>query len=285
MKMVDNPAPNTDPKSTSTTPAPQSWLPSGLDAETTGWIQNRGYDKKTPVEAALDAIKGHREAEKFNGAPASQLLRLPKDAGDEAGWNAVYTKLGAPSEAKAYDEPLNGVKFADGTSLEQADKDAIKAFAFKNHLSPGAAADIAKSLVGMVDANESGTNANAEQVAAIEAKKLNDSWGGNREVNTVIAKNAAARLGPEFLAAAQALEGQAGFADTMRLFHMIGQLMGEDKFLRDANGGHQGGFTKEQALARKAELMADPDWVKRYNAGGAAEKREFANIIALTLGG
>jgi hypothetical protein len=86
--------------------------------------QNNGWDKD-PVIAAIEASKSHRELQKFHGVPASQLVKLPKDAADEAGWKAVYSRLGMPAEAKDYD--LSGVKRADGTDVDQALADTLRA--------------------------------------------------------------------------------------------------------------------------------------------------------------
>lgn len=279
--MVDTP--QITPTNTSPQPGSQPWLPQGLDPELKGWIENRGLDKKTAAEAAIDSINGHRELERHLGAPANLLLRIPKDAGDEAGWNTVYQRLGAPKTAAEYDEPLKAVKFTDGTALDEATTKSVKDFAFKHHLSPAGAAEYAKTLVSLASTTETEDKTTNEQNSALEAKKLNEAWGSNREVNTIIAKNAAVKLGPQYLAAAEALEGAVGYADAMKLFFTLGQLMGEDKFLRDAAPGGAGGFTKDQATSRLAELKADPVWRDAYLKGDAAKVREFKNLLEVSL--
>src|SRR5690348_6393637 len=70
---------NTDTSNTTTTTTDTAaaagtkvWF-DGADAETVGHIQNRGLDKLPANEAALAAIKAHREAEKHLGVRADQI--------------------------------------------------------------------------------------------------------------------------------------------------------------------------------------------------------------------
>ena len=78
------------------------------------------------------------EAQKFVGVPQEQLLRLPKDASDEAGIKAMWKRLGAPDAPEGYD--FSGVKFADGTDLDQAFVDRARAAAAKLNMPKDTAA-------------------------------------------------------------------------------------------------------------------------------------------------
>ena len=267
--------------------AANAWLPSqagqeGYDPELVGHAQNRGWDKLDPKKAALEAVKAHREASKMIGLPENRLLRLPADATDEAGWKGVWSKLGAGKEAKDYD--LNEVKFTDGKALEAPFADAIKASAFKNNLPKAAAVEFAKDMVKLLEASTTAAAADNTIKLADEQRKLVSDWGpGNMETNTIIAKAAAAKLGPQFQAAVQALEGQVGYADVMKLMHKIGTSIGEDVFLKNLTPDKSGILTKEQAVEKRKELMADSAWSKRYLAGGdkSAEYREMQALIRI----
>src|SRR5512138_734393 len=66
----------------------------GLDGETIGHWDNKGWKKDDPKALATELTKAWKGLEKHFGAPADQILRLPKDAADDAGWSAVRQGLG-----------------------------------------------------------------------------------------------------------------------------------------------------------------------------------------------
>lgn len=255
----------------------------GADAETVGHIQNRGWDKLEPGKAAMEAIKAHREAEKHIGVPADQILRMPKDASDEAGWNAVHERLGYVADPTKYD--FTGVKFTDGSQLDQADQDWLRQTAQDLKLSPARALDLAGRLAKFVEQVE--VSQSTEATAALEAEraKLDKDWGANKEAHMFVAKQGAARLGitPEEVAS---LEKVIGYARIMEAFRKVGELSGEAKFIQNnaPNGDRNGLLTREQAIARKAELMADSAWAKRYMDGGSAEAREMRQLLVIITG-
>lgn len=257
-----------------------AWF-AGADPELVGHIQNKGWHDKPANVAALEAIKAHREAERHIGVPADQILRVPKDAADEAGWNAVHSRLGKPAAATEYD--ISAVKFADGTDLSGEIADFVKATAFELNLPKDSAARLASSLTKYLDgasAAEAGeTAAQITEQKAILARE----WGNNQEANLFIAKQAAAKLGvsPEAVAA---LEATVGYAETMKLFQKVGTAIGEDKFIASNGGLNSGILTREQATARKAELMADSAWTKRYLDGDAQANRELQSLLVVITG-
>ena len=82
-------------------PAPAAaWWQGKVDEATAGYFKNRGWDGKSADEVAILAANAHREAEKFIGAPADKLVRLPAQPNDEAGWREVYSRLHAVAEGR-----------------------------------------------------------------------------------------------------------------------------------------------------------------------------------------
>lgn len=270
----------TDETTTTTTAAAPNWL-EGADQALVGHAQNKGWDKLDAAAAARAAAMSQREAEGFIGVPADRIIKLPKDTADDAGWAAVHQRLGAPKDAKEYDTTIAGVKFADGTAIDQSFTDVIKALAIKNHWTVDETTQVAKSVIAYVEGGDKeDAAANTTRLEA-EKKKLVENWGvANMEANFVIARNAAEKLGisKEQL---EASEKAFGFAQVMSMFHTIGTKIGEDAFIRNLGGGNNTTMTREQAGVRRAELQADPAWAKRYIEGGAAENREMQNIIAI----
>lgn len=254
----------------------------GLAPELLGHVQNRQWDKLTPAEAAQAAVKAHKEAEGFIGVPADRVLKLPTDAADKDGWNAVYTRLGRPADPKDYD--FSTVKGADGKDLEPAFAEFLRKTAFENNLSKERAIDYAKSVIGFRDAsNAEALNAQKLKVDA-EAAELKTNWASNFDANMVIAKAGAAKLGitPEAVAA---LEGQIGYKNLMETFLKIGIAGGEANFLKPLGGGGDGLILSVDAAKDKlGSLQKDKDWTRRFLAGGSTEKAEFDKLTKIIAG-
>jgi hypothetical protein len=133
--------------------------------------------------------------------------------------------------------------------------------------------------------NGIGAAAAAEKTAKLaeEHKVLDANWGANAEANKFLARKGAEKLGLD-ATAVDALEGVVGYAKTMEALRKVGEISGEAKFI-GGNGMTQDGImTREQAVARKAELMADGAWTKRYMDGGSAEAREMTALLTLIVG-
>jgi hypothetical protein len=251
----------------------------GADDATVGFIQSKGWHDKPPAEAALAAIKSYHEAQTFIGAPPERIIKLPTDANDEAGWKDVWTRLGAPADAKDYD--LSAVKVGD-QPLDQGFQDFIRAQATALHLPKDAAAQLAAAFVKYTGDSETSQAAERTAKIAEERKLLDANWGANKEGNTFVAKKGAEALGFD-ASVVDALENVVGYAKIMEGLRKVGELSGEAKFINGGQGpnGNGGIMTREQAVARKAELMNDTAWAKRYTDGGAAENRELQALLAI----
>ena len=266
--------------------AKNAWLPAagatGYDPDIVGHAQNKGWDKMPAPQAAFEAAKAHRASERLIGVPAERIVTLPKEATDEAGWQNVWTKLGAPKEAKEYD--FTTVKFTDGKDLDAAFVDTIRAAAFKNHLPAAAAQDFARSIVKLVEDGDKADAAVTQEQTRAEQEKLVKDWGAaNVETNLVLARAVAQKLGPEYEEAFKTLEAQKGigFSGVAKLLHKLSSAMGEDSLIRNLNGNGAPVLTKEQAGARLVELQNDPTWRERFLKGGAPENAEFQALTRI----
>lgn len=269
----------TPPAGTEAPPVASAWT-QGLDAELLGHVQTKGWFDK-PADAVIrDIVKSQREAEKFIGAPADRVLRLPAE-NDPDGTKAFWQRLGKPDDPSKYD--FSGVKFADGSELEDTFVDHIRKTADELNLPAETAKRVAESFVKFLDqADGSSATEIAARVQA-ETEALNASWGANKEQNLFVAKRAATAAGvsdEEF----KALQSTPGGAKMLEMFRFFGAKMGEDKFIDGQGRGANGAATKEQAVAEKAELMRDEAWVKRYLAGGVEENRKMLGLNALIVG-
>jgi hypothetical protein len=284
MSGTADPTPAPTPAPTPTpTPAPWYQGTTGLDAELTGHIQNKGWHNLTPAEAAVAAARSHREAERTLGLRADHdVVMVPKNqaAGDMA---PVWEKLGKPKAATDYD--FADVKFPDGSPLPDDFANFMREKLFAANLPKSTATDVARAIAEYVAKDEAGEAALRADALAADKAALAKSWGSNQAANLLVAQNAVRALGlePETVAT---LEGVVGYGKVMEMFRQIGSRIGEDAFVT-AGGkgiGNGGIMSIEQAIARKAELRADPAFVRRFTEGEAQARREMLAIDTILSG-
>lgn len=254
------------------------WYQGKADAETIGYWQNKAWKHDDPVTIALEATKAAREAQKFVGAPPELLIRLPKDAKDEAGWNNVYQRLGKPADPKGYD--FTDVKSADGTVISEALSDVIRKTAFENHLSKDAAAAFARAVVKHRESVDASAALDVKAQYDASLQRLKENWGTNGNINLIASGEGARKLGinPE---QQQKIMEAVGADVAAEMFRKAGAGLQEDRLVE---GNKNAPSTVEAARAHRAELMADKEWVARYRKGDAAAKREMHNLQQIITG-
>ena len=269
----------------------------GFDSETKGYLTTRTWDKKTAAEAFLEASKAHREAEKFVGAPADKLLRVPDERTTDTPetrtrhaeeWAKIHERLGKPKEAKEYD--FSTVKRTGDKPLDEVLAATIRQAAFDANLNKDGAIKVAGHIVKHLDGVEAARAAEKADKLAEEKKELEKNWGANYNANKIVAEETAKRLArelglPDLPAAVNALEssGMMGYSKIMEMFRNIGTKIGEDRFVSNNN---QGGtvMTLDQAKAEKADLMKDTAWRDRYLKGGSEEVRKMTALNKIISG-
>jgi hypothetical protein len=257
------------------------WYDGKLDQEHIGHLQMRGLHDKSVEEVALNLTKAHREAQVKLSTDPALLLRLPKAPDDAEGWKGVYTKLGVPADAKEYD--FSALKNAKGEAL---DEDTVKFYrdqAVALHLTKQGAVDMAAA--DLKRAKEISDREAGEFAAKLteEKKKLADNWKANFDGNMFVAKQGALKLGltPEMVAGLEKVAGYSGIMEAMR---QVGVLAGEHKFVQDPNKPAGGVMTKEEAIAKKAELMSNAVWTAKYTGGDKACLREMLALNTIISG-
>jgi hypothetical protein len=256
----------------------------GVDSETIGHWDNKGWKKDDPKEIAIAATKQAREAERFFGVPPDQILKLPKADAKPDEIAAFYQRLGAPKESKEYD--FSAVKL-NGQPLDEALTSALReamaqAFVPKDR-APAIATAVAKALDDKAAADTTIRTAKLAEEKATLAK----NWGVTPDklettLNMLQARQGAQRLGitPEAVAA---LENQIGYAALMDAMRKIGAKTGEDTFV-EGGGGSGPTTTRDGAVAKLATLENDKAWGKRLAAGDAAAIAEWSALTAIISG-
>lgn len=268
-----NEPPPAPPPSPPPAPPPAAWH-TGIDAEFIWHAQNKGWKLDDPKEAFVAAVKQAREAEKHFGVPVDRLVKMPAADAKPEDLRAFYERLGAPKEAKDYD--LSAVK--DVTVADQ-----LRATMHERGVPKEAATSIAASVAKALEAKAATESTLDAGKLAEEKTKLKSNWGDKFEYNHLQAIEGARRLGitPE---ATKALENQIGYAGVMEAMRRIGSNTREADFVE--GGGPNAGVvtTREGAVARKAELMADKAWTGRWIGGGQIEAREMLQLEKMITG-
>ena len=260
------------------TPAPKAWH-DGVDATVIQAWTNKGYDLTNPKETAAKMWEQYAHLESHLGVPADRLIRLPKDASDQAAWQGVHQKLGVPKDPKEYD--IASVKFSDGSELDYNFAETMRGALLKANVSKDAAGELVKAVVKYFDDADAAEKAtHASSLEAEKAKLLKD-WGPNAEMNRLTAMQAVKRLGisPEVV---EKLESQVGYSAVMEMFRKIGAGTSEDSFVEGKTAG--AATTAASAQARLNELQNDQGWTKKLMSGDVAARREFEALTEQIAG-
>jgi hypothetical protein len=268
-----------------TTPTEQpSWLDQINDPEIKGHIQTKGWHQLDPAQVAIEAIKAHRGVEKLMGAPADQLLRLPR-VDDPEGTKAFWARLGAVE--KPEEITLSNIAF-DDPAWQTGFTDAVRKAAIENHVPKEMAEKIAESVFRFAEGKGAESEAAASAQLEADRQELVREWGppeGARfKAAMFVADKALDALGVT-------PEQQQQLADTMgrmavaKLFHKIGSAMQEDRFVSGAAPASSSGImTREQAISRRAELIADADFRSRFDRGDPNARKELDALIHIISG-
>lgn len=253
----------------------------GIDADTVGFWQNKGFKVDDPKELASTLTKSYRELERHIGAPPDQIIRLPKKDAPEADIRAFRERLGMPKEAKDYD--FTAVKDAAGNPIAQDLADDLRAAAHRAGLTKEAATEMAAATQRRLDAAQARAKTLNDGKLAEETAKLKADWGNDFDFNRLKAMEGARRLGitPE---AVELLEKQIGYSAVMNAMRKIGVGTSEDNFIE--RGGGSGGTptTASGALSRLNELKADKAWSAKLMAKDTATVREWQTLEAQAAG-
>ena len=222
----------------------------GLDKETQDYLAG-----KNPPTLA-DAIKSARHYEQLvrdrnaMTAPAEGKV-LEWEGWQKFGWDPDRTKY-------AIEKPAikEGVPYADGFH------EALTNGFHKGRVTPDQAKAVMAELTNAFNADHEASMAElARQDAAVKAD-MQREWGNQYNANLEKAKRAAGALLSKEQQAA--IEDAFGAPELIRIFHKLGDLMGEEVLINNSNGG-QGGFAGMSADQAKQELArqdADPDFVR-----------------------
>lgn len=252
------------------------------------------YDLSDPAKLVDVVTRGYQNAEKFMGVPSEDLLRVPKPNADTNEINNFWNRIGVPKEAKDYD--FANIKLSDGSELDPAFADAMRASLHSNRVAKENAPNIIRDVVKHLEANDKA--ALAESTAEIQKQEeaLRTNWGNRYAYNLQVAKDALDRIGGASGLTKEQIDqgwdalskvGGIGASYAMEMLRAIGARMGEAPFV---SGGMQPGgdnnavMSREGARARIAEIQRDDAQRGRILAGDAAANREWTQLHKILTG-
>lgn len=243
-----------------------------LDADTRGWLENRGITKLPEKEAIKNLTNGFRNAEKHIGTPPEKLLRLPDFAkADKTEMDAFYNKLGRPETPDDYE-----LEVPEGAPTEFAD------WAKGQFHELGLNKDQAKAL--SVKWNEYVGQMNQKQIEQMHAQaaegeaELRREWGASYEKQLGMAKNAAQAFGVT-ADELDKLEMSMGYKGVMGFMARLGARMGESEYISTDSKSSFGSMTPAAAASRIASLRGDNAWVSKYLNGNIEARQEMETLM------
>lgn len=243
------------------------------DADTRGWLENRGLTKLDAKDVLPKVIDGFRNAEKKLGVPSDQMLRLPADRAANGAMNDVWNKLGRPDDQGGYTLPT--AADGDDKDFEGWARGKFHGHGLTQDQASGLYRDFTEMIAGASTQNE--TDAKLENEASVT--DLKREWGNTYERNIEVARNAIRALGAD-TGVVDKLEELMGYPNVIKLFNTIGQKIGEPAFASgDTNSGIPGmPSTPQAAQVRINELKNDSAFVKKYNSGDTESRTLMTNL-------
>ena len=259
--------------------APVGTWHSGFDTETAGWLENRGLTKLDEKAAIPELVKGFRNAEKFIGAPADKLLRLPDfDKADKVELDQFYNKLGRPQDPKDYN-----IKVPEGVPTEFSDW--AKGMFHEAGVNSRQAEQITAKWNEYVSGAEGQSKEAQQQQVKDQEASLKHEWGDAYDKQMSIAKNAATSIGMTS-EKVDKLQTALGYDGVMKMMADIGAKIGESGFVSgDSSTSFNGALTPAQAVSKISVLQGDKDWTAKYLAGNAEARAEMTRLQAMAYPG
>jgi hypothetical protein len=264
---------------TTTTTPPAHWsaaLPDPIKAH----ITNRGHDKEDAGTAAAKLAEAHYAAQRLIGAPPEQIVRLPKDATDPA-YLEAYNRVAAFGAPKEYN--FESVKFKDGTAATPELTKMVSEVAAELHLPAHAATAIAQRVIALAEADDA--SAAAEQATAVAAQQamLRAAWGANYDLNVFKTTKVTEALGWDKDTVAR-LQTAVGGDKLMNALLSLAGKMGEAEIQRGDGSPSGASMTRDQAIARRAEIVAQSTTRKFTPEEMTAAIKELNDLAPIAAG-
>lgn len=206
----------------------RSWLPEDM----------RESADLSRYKSPADLAKAYRNLSNLVGR---EKVPLPKGDDDAAGWDHLYNALGRPEKPDGYEIKVPE-KLPDGFAYDEGSAVWFKDLAHKAGLNKRQAALLHDAYVGRTaelyeQAVKGQTEAETMALAAAE-RELKTEWGAAFTHQTIIADNAARKLGGEAFAEHIKAQGYNRDPMMMKFLANVGKAIGGLDQLPGGSGPH-----------------------------------------------
>lgn len=257
----------------------------GADADTIGYIQNKKWDKESP----LKVLEGYRNLEKFHGVPADKIIKLPA-SDDPAEWGAIYDRLGRPESPDKYG--MDSIQVPEGVELDSETVNKFDALFHQSGITKSQRDSILNEYVKFEGERTAAMQQKIDQETAIQVDALKKEWGSKFDERVDMARRAFKSFLPDGAdkdAVAAAFEQSVGPAVAAKMFANLADKLGEDKFHDDSEPADQRfGYSREQAINDKNTLMnelkSDRSRLDAYNRGKGLDYEKMMRLNKIIAG-
>lgn len=252
-----------------------AWYAGIANPELKTWVEAKGFkDGATAAESAwnLEKLIGFDKA--------GRTIVVPKEDATPEEVKAYHSKLGVPDSPDGYKLPVP-------EGQDPAFAKTVATWMHKNGIPPKQAEGLATEWNGFMAEQQKAADAKAVTDADTQMAATVAKWGKEADEKIALGKRAAAAYIPaETPAERQDIMNKiclaVGTDKFLEMFAAMGANMGEHQ-MQDAGGGNPAmGTTVAQAQAKKAALMADPAWAKRYT-GAPMSSPEWKELNRLEM--
>lgn len=261
-------------------PPPEPFWKSLKNPELRGYAETKGWKGDDAITYAETVIDSYRNFEKLKGVPQERLLVLPENPDDAEAMKPVLAKLGMVPPEKADDYGF--------VTMEGVDPDFAKAAQDKFHelgIPPRLASALAQWQIEQAATMQATQEKEIELAVEADKATLRNEWGSQHDAQLERAKRVARVVGlTEDQIGALGTNVGYGYADTLKFFARIGDMIGESTFVRADNTSKGFDLSPDGARARLNNLMGNADWLKRFTTGDKAAADEASRLNRIIAG-
>jgi hypothetical protein len=238
-----------------------------LDAEGVKFLEGKGVtepgaivkmarDFETVARDRNVIAKPDPKSDKFAEWEGHELLGWVKDP-------AKY-KVNAPAKDK----------LPEGVTYYGKLADVVSKAAHESRVPLAAAQQIHDALWGHMLEEARNLNAEGARTSKELADKLRTDWGGDYDRNSELARRAMAAFNPS-PDNTKLIDGMMGSAALVKMFHAIGEKLGEASLPPASGSSSTFGMSQAQARAERLKLENDKEWIKIFQDPRHPQNKDY----------
>jgi hypothetical protein len=224
--------------------------------------------------------KSYLAASRMIGGRPDELLKVPTDPNDEAGWNAAYTRLGRPETADKY--TFAAPTLPEGLTVDPALRSDFAAAAHKAGLNTNQVAMLYDWYNREAATQFTAAGATRAATEATATAGLKTEWGLAFDQNVGLAKQAVAHYGDPSLTAYLEESHFGNDPRLLRVFARLGAQLSADGLIGGARQGGGAVLSPAEAQRQITALRADAAFSAAYmdtrHPGHADAVRKMAGL-------